>query len=158
MNSNSLRFESTLSDVDSSEMAPEDTAEIKNTLEQHEKRLVRLENLLESKPKEYRKELSIGEFMLAKKAESDVDKVLVMGYYLEHYRDTTSFNVEDLEKGFREAKETFPANINLAVIGNIKKGRIMEDKEKKDKKKAWILTGSGTQFVENELGKSKRQT
>jgi len=65
----------------------------------------------------------------------------------------SSFNVKDLERGFREAKEKAPANINYNVIQNIKSGYMAEAKERKDKLKAWYLTNSGERFVENGLKK-----
>ncbi len=50
-----------------------------------------------------------------------------------------------------EAKEIVPGNINYKVIMNIKKGFIMEAKEKKDDLKAWTLTTTGERFVKNGL-------
>jgi len=125
--------------------------EIKKILEDHEKRIQRLEKLFESKPTQTKKQISIKEFILTKRSENDVEKTLVIGYYFEKFRDMSSFNVKDLEEGFREAKEKVPANINDKIIKNIKKGFMMELKEKKDKLKAWTLTSTGEGFVENEL-------
>jgi len=133
-------------------MSSEELAEIKKILEQHEKRISDLERLFRSKPIESKEELSIKEFFLQKQPKSNADKTLVIGYYLERYRGVSPFNIKDLESGFREAKETPPKNINLAVIKNIRKGYMMEEKEKKDNLKAWTLTIKGERFVENELG------
>ena len=86
-----------------------------------------------------------------KKPKDDIQKTLIVGYYLEKYDNLSSFNSKDLENGFRSAKESIPDNINYKVIKNIEKGYMMEAKEKKDKLKAWNLTGSGERFVENDL-------
>lgn len=137
-------------------MASEELSKIRKTLEEHEERLTKLENLLAAKPIEIKKELSIGEFVNEKLSKTEGDKTLVIGYYLERYRGLTSFNVDDLENGFREAKKAIPKNINLAVIANIKKGYMMESSERKDNKKAWTLTRTGMQNVENELGQGKK--
>jgi len=129
--------------------------EIKKILDNHEKRIQKLEKLLESKPIQTKKQISVKEFILTKKPKNDVEKTLVIGYYLENFRSMSSFNAKDLEDGFREAKEKVPANINYKVIKNIEKGFMMEAKEKKDKLKAWTLTSTGERFVENGLKKEK---
>lgn len=132
-------------------MSSDELSEIKKILGQHEERISHLESLFRSKPKESKKELSIKEFILQKQPKSEVEKTLVISYYLEHHRGVSPFNAKDLENGFREAKEIVPKNINLAVIGNIGKGHMMESKEKKDDLKSWTLTSTGEKFVENEL-------
>jgi hypothetical protein len=60
----------------------------------------------------------------------------------------SQFNIKDLAECFRSAKEPAPANINDKVNSNIQKGYMMEEKEKKDKLTAWVLTNSGEKFVE----------
>lgn len=95
------------------------------------------------------KGLSIKEFMLSKKPSGDVQKTLVIACYLEKYERLASFNIEDLARGFQLAKESTPENINDKINMNIRKGHITEAKEKKDNKKAWIVTNTGEQFLEN---------
>ncbi len=95
------------------------------------------------------KGLSIKEFMISQRPSGDVQKTLAIAYYLEKYERLTSFNVEDLARGFPLAKESTPENINDKINMNIRKGHIAEAKEKKDRKKAWIVTNAGEQFVEN---------
>ena len=120
-------------------------------LHEHEKRISRLEKFLpsESNIVSRVKKISIKEFILSKKPNDDVQKTLAIGYYLEKHEGLPCFNVKDIEKGYRDAKEKPPKNINDSVYKNIKKGYIMETKEKKDKLKAWTLTNTGEGFVEN---------
>ena len=129
--------------------------ETKKILEDHKRRIQRLEKLFESEPIKTKKQISMKDFILSKKPKNDVEKTLVIGYYLENFRDMSSFNAKDLEDGFREAKEKVPTNINYKVIKNIEKGFMMEAKEKKDNLKAWVLTSTGERFVENGLKKEK---
>lgn len=126
---------------------------IRKTLDQHEKRISHLESMAKTRPAEFKKELSIKEFILQKGATSDLAKTLAVGYYLERYRKVCPFNAKDLEELFMEAKEPVPTNINDAVNKNIERGYIMEAKEKKEGKKAWTLTATGERFVENNLKK-----
>jgi hypothetical protein len=89
------------------------------------------------------KQLSLGEFLLSTSPKSDVDKALVIGYYLEQFEKTTPFTSKELEAAFRRAKEPPPVNTNETVNKNVRKGTIMEAREKKDGLKAWTLTNSG---------------
>lgn len=98
------------------------------------------------------KEMSVREFILGKKLSGDVQKTLAIAYYLEKYQGVTSFNVEDLAHYFQLAKEPVPQNLNDKINMNIKKGHVMESKEKKDNKKAWVITNSGENFI-SQIGK-----
>lgn len=116
----------------------------------HERRISALERIPE-KIEGKSKKLSIKEFILAKNPVDDVQKTLVIGYYLEHFGGVSTFNVKDLTEGFMSAREPVPPNINDKVNLNITKAYMMPVKEKKDKLKAWILTNSGEKFVEEDL-------
>jgi len=127
-----------------------DTNVIMNKLEEIESRLAALEGL-PRKVDNKEKEISLKEFILTKKPEDDVQKTLVIGYYLEHFSGEESFNVKDLSEGFRSAREPVPSNINDKVNLNIAKGHIMDAREKKDNRKAWVLTNTGDNFVKDGL-------
>jgi len=127
-----------------------DINEVMKRLEELERRI----SIVESGPKKESsngKDLSIKEFIIEKKPGDDVQKALVIGYFLEHHRGEDSFNVRDLNEGFRLAREPLPANMNDKVNMNISKGRMMAAKEKKDNRKAWVLTNLGERFVEQEM-------
>lgn len=129
--------------------------EVKKILDDHERRIRFLEGMPKSDMKIGKKQLSIKEFLLSKKPKDDVQRTLVIGYYLEKHKNMSSLNAKDIEDGFREAKEKIPDNINYKVIQNIKNGYMMEAKEKKDNLKAWALTSTGERFVENDLKREK---
>jgi len=135
-------------------MGPEEEiTKIKSKLEEHETRISKLEQLFQAKPENIGKQISVKEFVLSKKPKDDVQRTLAIGYYLERYKGLPSFNVKDLESGFRDAKEKVPGNINLCVIANTKKNHMMVAKEKRDKLKAWVLTNRGEEYVENDFKK-----
>jgi hypothetical protein len=134
-------------------MTVDEINEMKRILQQHEKRISDLEDLTASKPVGRKKELSARELLLQKRPKNDVERTLVLGYYLEQYRNISSFNRNNLEELFREAKEIVPTNINDKINKNIEKGFIMEANESKGELKSWTLTSGGERFVENELGK-----
>jgi len=58
------------------------------------------------------------------------------------------FGTEELLTLWGQAKETPPANINDLINKNVKKGMIAEEPEKKDGKKKWHVTGTGTDIVD----------
>ncbi len=99
------------------------------------------------------KKSSAKEFLMTKQAKTDTQKVLALGYFLEHLEGMESFNTSDLEVVFRAAKEKLPANMNDAVNKNIKRGFMDEAKERKDAKKAWYLTSTGENYLENDLNR-----
>lgn len=99
------------------------------------------------------KKITIKEFVLEKNLKGDVQKTLIIAYYLEKHENMSSFNVDDLAKYFRLAKEAVPGNLNDKINMNIRKGHIAEASEKKDGKKAWYLTSTGENYVEQELKK-----
>jgi hypothetical protein len=101
------------------------------------------------------KKLSVKEFVLAKKPAGDVQKTLVISHYLEKHENMESVNVDDLAKYFRLAKEPVPGNLNDKINMNIRKGHMTEAAEKKENKKAWVVTNTGEQFIEKEFKDSK---
>ena len=137
-------------------MNSEEIKAINKKLEEHEERIAKLEGLLSGKPPSNVKikPVSIGEFIAEKKPKSDVEKTLVIGYYLEIMENEPTFNILDIEAMFRKAKEPVPNNINLCVHSNIRKRFIMEAEEKKDNLKAWSLTQTGIDYINSGLKKS----
>jgi hypothetical protein len=124
-------------------------------IDELEKRLEKIEKLLAVPGATARlvkpKKLSVKEFLMTKSVKSEIQKVIALGYFLEHMEGIASFNTTDLETAFRAAKEKLPKNMNDAVNKNIARGFIMEAEEKKDSKKAWYLTSTGEKYVESEL-------
>ena len=129
--------------------------EIKEKIEELEDRITKLENIVfqDSSFKPLKKKISIREFILQKKPKTATQKVLLIGYYLEHFEKIECFTVKDIENGLRQAKEHAGKNISDLINKNIKRGYVMECKEKKGRLKTFTLTNSGEEFVENELGK-----
>lgn len=130
-------------------MTSDDIQQIKKKIEEHEKRIAKLEGKFKSRSEIAEKPMSVKEFIISKKPKGDIHKTLAIGYYLEKYRGMKTFNLTNLKQGFKEAKERVPKNISDTVYQNVKKGRIAEVKESKDKLKDLYLTNTGERFVEN---------
>lgn len=93
------------------------------------------------------KKIAIKEFILECKPKGNVQLMLTIGYFLETNDGMSSFNINDLENGFRAAKETPPVNISDTANKCVKQGYMMEEKDAKDNKKAWVITSSGENFI-----------
>jgi len=123
-----------------------------------ENRVKKLESIVLTQPAQFvstpTKKLSAKEFLMTKKLTKETQKTLALGYYLEHLEGMASFNIPDLEKAFRFAKEKLPKNINDTVNKNIARGLLMEAADKKDTKKAWCLTVTGEHLVDKDFGKT----
>ena len=91
--------------------------------------------------------------MRSKKPKSNVHKTLAIGYYLEKCDNMSAFTVADIRAGFKAAREPEPSNIHAFINQNISNGHIMDFKEKKNKKKAYVLTNSGEEYIENDFEK-----
>jgi hypothetical protein len=132
-----------------------DLKEILKQLQDHESRIKALEGKPSLGHLKGKKPPSIKEFILLKNPHDEVQLTLAIAFFKEASEHLDSFNVRDLEDGFRKAKEQVPLNINDKVNMNIKNGHLMEASEKKDSLKAWTLTNSGERFVENNFEKTK---
>jgi predicted nucleotidyltransferase component of viral defense system len=104
---------------------------------------------------EGRRQVSLAEFLKSKNPKSHGDKILVFGYYLEKVMGESSFNMDDIEKCYIQARISKTKNFPQYIAQLIRDGSLMEAEEKKDNKKAWILTDSGLKYVENLAIESK---
>lgn len=93
------------------------------------------------------KRLSLKEFIISRAPSNGVQMTLTIAYYLETYDGVSPFNAADLERGFRSARESVPANINDKANMCVRNGYFMEEKGKKDSMKTWVVTRSGEEAV-----------
>ena len=132
-------------------MGDQTIAEIVDRLNKLEERINNLEGKGVSPISKEAKNLSVREFILSKNPKDEIQKTLLVCYFLETNDGIEFFNFKDIENGFMMAKEKSPKNINYNVLMNIRKGYIMESREKKNNLKAWSLTNSGLRFVESDF-------
>ncbi len=101
------------------------------------------------------KKLSLRELFRKTKSKTNVEKVLLAGFYLEVYEGSICFNAEEIKNALRNAKIP-PLSNTLAFINqNIKNGNIMQEKQKKDDLKAYTLTATGEDLVKNLIDELK---
>src|SRR5258708_6311568 len=95
------------------------------------------------------KQKSLREFLNELRPASATDQGLCIAYFLENNKGCESFNTDDIKSSFREARIPVPKNPNDLINKNIAKGYIMDAEELKGSKKAWVLTGTGIESVED---------
>jgi hypothetical protein len=95
------------------------------------------------------KRVSIKEFLYENEPKNDVQRTLLIGYFLEHLKGYSSFNKSDIEDQYRAAKVPVPKNINDKVNMCIKNRFMMENDELKDGMKSWVLTMTGEKTVQD---------
>lgn len=128
------------------------TDDIEARISSLEQRVSLLEERLTDRPLPHnRKSLSITEVLRASKAKTDVEKVLVIGYYMEKFGGRQNFTVKELSDQFLLAKEQQPSNLNQSVNQNILKGFLMEWPTKREGQKCWGVTSSGDERVASML-------
>jgi len=140
------------------EKGEDDIVELKKVLEElqdHEKRISKIERALGSEPKRLVTKLSIRELLILKRPRTDIEKTLVVGYHIELVQGISPFNVSDLASGFAKAKEPLPSNLSMMVNENIRKGYMEELEEEKGSSRALRLTNSGIKRVEDGFQENK---
>ncbi len=93
------------------------------------------------------KQLSPGELFAAKGWKTDLDKVILAGFYLEKNGGLQSFSLQDVRNTLIAAKVTLPKNVSLALFKAVQRGWVMEVSGARDDLKAWVLTQSGEKRV-----------
>jgi hypothetical protein len=100
------------------------------------------------------KKLSAGEFVKQSGVKNQIDRALVLGYYLEKYDNVASFTSGDLNEMGKTVKQPF-ANASDVVAKLTGRGMMMSAGDKEGHR-AYSLTASGEAFVET-LMESQQQ-
>jgi hypothetical protein len=94
---------------------------------------------------------SARDFLLDKAPKTDDDKTLTAGFYLEIISGQDSFDFDDIERFYHQAKEAAPANRRDPPYQNVQKGYFREIGKRQVGKTArnrWALTNTGIARVE----------
>lgn len=89
------------------------------------------------------KPLAPGEFFAARAWDTEVDKVVLAGYFLERHSSLERYTANELRGCLIGAKVPPPKNIHLAIFQAVRRGWIMEATQESNESKAWSLTQSG---------------
>jgi hypothetical protein len=87
--------------------------------------------------------------------ETDIQKAVAAGYFLERYSGHPSFGLHDIRSCLVSAKVSLPKNLSLAILKAVQKGLMMELPGEEAKNKLWCLTQTGERFVDELLNRGK---
>jgi len=76
------------------------------------------------------------------------DLVAVYAYWLFKKEHLQSFNVKDIIACYDRTRRVKPKNPNQIINANVERGIFAEAREKKDGLKAWVITRTGEEYVE----------
>jgi hypothetical protein len=105
---------------------------------------------LPAKPVALPAQLSV--FLAPLNVTTHIDRIVAILYYQYHTGNTLT-TIAELEEGYSSARVKAPRNFSDVLAQCIRKGYVVEPKDKKDGKKAWQITSLGEKFVETELPK-----
>jgi hypothetical protein len=102
-----------------------------------------------------KKNVSVGEFIRQIGVKKHTDIVLAFGYYLEKHSGATEFTPADINACYYDAKME-SSNTSQMIIQNIRSSKIMEAKNSESKKKSYVLTNTGIEFIESKINKQSQ--
>jgi hypothetical protein len=98
-----------------------------------------------------RKQQTINEFFRQSKLQTHLDKILVLGYWLEIRQGQKYFTLEDILEKYKEVRETPPANPRRD-IGTLMTRGFLWQPNKNDS--TYTITNSGIQEVESKTAQA----
>ena len=127
-------------------MMSNEAEEIRTQVNQLEERVHELERRLDGNEELEAKE-GIREFVESLDPSSHTEQALYVAYYLETYRGKETFDVGDIEEGYRESRMK-PAGNMSDVLGRMEdRGWLLRDGTN-GQIQLWRLTGGALQTVE----------
>ena len=92
---------------------------------------------------------TLGEFLDQRgNPQKHTDVVAVFAYWLFKVEKMESFNAKDIVECYNRTRKTKPSNPNQIINQNVSTHLFAEATEKKDGYKAWVITRTGEQYVE----------
>jgi len=92
---------------------------------------------------------TLGEFLDQKGNPSKhTDSVAVFAYWLFKVEKMATFNVQDILECYDKTRKAKPSNVNQIINQNVASHVFAEASEKKDGLKAWVITRTGEEHVE----------
>jgi hypothetical protein len=89
------------------------------------------------------KPYTAAEHFASKSWRTEIDKVVLAGFYLEQFGGIQSYTIQEIRDCLVAAKIILPKNVNLAILQAAQKGWIMEVPSQGGTRKVWALTQTG---------------
>lgn len=107
----------------------------------------------ETKP-EIKKSLpaQVSEFLAGMNIATHTDRIVAIIYY-NYHKSNQPTTITELEEAYSNARVRPPRNFSDLLASCIRRGYVVESKDKKEGKKAWQITPTGEKFVEEEINR-----
>lgn len=99
--------------------------------------------------------MQISEFLAQKNITTHIDRIVAILYYQYHTGNELT-TIAELGEAYSSARVRPPRNFSDFLAQCIRRGYVVEARDKKGDKKAWQITPSGETFVEHDLPKVKK--
>lgn len=86
--------------------------------------------------------------------QTNLDKILVFGYWCEIKQSQPHFTSEDIQAKYREARETPPANVRRDLGTLVSKGFLLPPGKSDDGTPTYALSNSGIKEVESKMSQA----
>ena len=86
---------------------------------------------------------SAGELFAASDWNTEIDKVVLAGSFLERYASLPNYTTSEVRNCLASAKVSPPKNVNLAIFQAVQRGWMMEARSAGKGSKTWELTQTG---------------
>lgn len=95
---------------------------------------------------------TLGEFFRQFKLQTNLDKMLVLGYWCEVIQKQSSFTLEDIVAKYKEIKEPAPTNMRRDLNSLVSKGLFLFDDKAEQ---TYALTNTGINEVKSKMTQTK---
>lgn len=95
---------------------------------------------------------TVSEFLAAAAPRNHVETAVLVAYFMWRSGDGAGMTIEELVGSYAQARLKRPKNPSDVLAQAIRKGYLLEAPQKKDGKKAWLITQTGEAYVEGGRG------
>jgi len=99
--------------------------------------------------------MQINEVLASKNLESHMDKVEAIAWHSLR-RGEDSVTAKDIYDAYARARLQGPKNLTDVINTSIKRGHLLDSPSKKEGKKAWSITRTGENYIEDLLGSTEK--
>lgn len=94
---------------------------------------------------------TVSEFLALAQPGSQPETAVCVAYYMWHSGDRGGMTVEELMAAYAQRRAKRPRNVSDALAKAARKGHIVDAPDRKNGKKAWVITQAGEAYVEGRL-------
>lgn len=96
--------------------------------------------------------MQISEFLAGKNIRTHPHRIVAILYY-NYHKGNEPTTIAELEEAYSNTRVRPPRNFSDFLANCIRRGYVVEAKDKKDGKKAWQITPTGEKFIEEEISR-----